>query len=206
MAFDEVRFPTNISYGATTRPRRVVDVVVLRSGHEERNSIWSDSRRSFDISLGIRNINDVHAVQEFWEGRRGRLRGFRMKDWSDYKSCPPLSVPSATDHPMIMLTSTTYQLAKVYSPASNPWTREIIKPVAGSVVVADDTGVLAQGSDWTIDTTTGVVTFASAPTGTPTAGFEFDVPVRFESESLEINVELFRIGSLPAITLVEVRS
>lgn len=206
MAFDEVQFPTDISRGATSRPRRIVDVVTLRSGHEQRNTIWTNSRRSYDISLGLRELDDVYAVQEFWEARRGALRGFRFKDWSDFKSVAPNASVSNADQAMASITSTTFQLQKVYSAASNPWTRTITKPVSGTVTIRDNTGALTEGVDYTVDYSTGIVTFTPAPTGTPTAGFEFDVPVRFQDEDLEINVALFDVGSVPSIMLLEVRS
>ncbi|AKQ75860.1 glycoside hydrolase [Roseobacter phage RDJL Phi 2] len=205
MAFDEEQFPTDISRGATARPRRVVDVVTLRSGHEQRNTIWANSRRTYDVSLGLRELEDVYDLIEFWEARRGRLRGFRFKDWADFTSVGPNTTPSNADQAMASITSTTYQLQKVYSPASNPWTRTIYKPVNGTVLIRDNTGSLTEGVDWTMDYTTGIATFGSAPTGTPTAGFEYDVPVRFEAEELEVNVALFDVGSVPAINLVEVR-
>ncbi|ADK73482.1 glycoside hydrolase [Roseobacter phage RDJL Phi 1] len=205
MAFDEEQFPTDISRGATARPRRVVDVVTLRSGHEQRNTIWANSRRTYDVSLGLRELEDVYDLIEFWEARRGRLRGFRFKDWSDFTSVGPNTSPSNADQALASLTATTYQLQKVYSPGSNPWTRTIYKPVNGTVLIRDNTGSLTEGVDWTMDYTTGIATFSSAPTGTPTAGFEYDVPVRFEAEELEVNVALFDVGSVPAVNLVEVR-
>lgn len=205
MAFDEEQFPSDISRGATAKTSRVVDIVSLRSGHEERNTIWTNSRRSYDASLGLRELDDVYSVIEFWEARRGRLRGFRFKDWADFKSTSPNTSVSNVDQAMATLTATTFQLQKVYSPLSNPYTRTITKPVDGTVVIRDNTGSLTEGSDWTMDYTTGIATFSSAPTGTPTAGFEFDVPVRFMDEDLEINVALFDVGSVPAVNLVEVR-
>lgn len=206
MAFDEVQFPSDISRGATARPKRLTDVVTLRSGFEQRNTIWANSRRTYDVGLGLRELDDVYEVIEFWEARRGILRGFRFKDWSDFKSKAPNKSPTDTDQAMAQITSTTYQLQKVYSPTVNPWTRTITKPVNGTVLVRDDTGSLTEGADYTVDYATGIVTFTPAPTGTPTAGFEYDVPVRFMDEELEINIALFDVGSVPAVMLIEVRS
>lgn len=206
MAFDDVQFPTTVSRGASSKPRRITDIVTLRSGAEERNTIWANSRRTFDVGIGLRNLEDVYVVEEFWEGRRGPLRSFRFKDWSDFKSVSPNTTISDTDEALSQLTSTTYQLQKVYSSASNPWTRAVTKPVSGTVIIRDNTGSLTEGVDFTVNHLTGIVTFNVAPTGTPTAGFEFDVPVRFQDDTIEINVELFNVGSMPAIILVEVRN
>lgn len=205
MAFDEVRFPDDISRGATSRQRRLTDVVTLRSGHEERNTIWADSRRSYDVSFGVRDLQDIYAVIEFWEARRGRLRGFRFKDWADFRSRSPRQAVAPTDQAMAFITSTTYQLQKTYSASSNPYTRTITKPVVGTVRVRDNTGELTSGTQFTVDHATGIVTFTAPPVGTPTAGFEFDVPVRFEAEDMEVNVALVDVGSVPSIMLVEVR-
>lgn len=205
MSFDEQQFPTSISRGASSFTKRSTDIVTLRSGYEERNTIWANSKKSYDVSLGLRQIEDIYALAEFWEGRRGPLRGFRFKDWSDYKSGALTSAVTETDQAMSMITSTTYQMQKEYSPASNPWIRTITKPVSGTVLVADGTGSLADPADYSVDLTTGIVTFVVPPTGTPTCGFEFDVPVRFVDEELEINLELFNVGSVPSIMLIEVR-
>lgn len=205
MAFDEQQFPSDVSRGATSSPRRIVDVVTLRSGFEQRNTIWENSRRSFDVSLGLRDLEDVYDVMEFWEARRGRLRGFRFKDWADFTSTGPTTTPTNVDQALASITSTTFQLQKVYSASSNPWTRTISKPVDGTVLIKDNTGALTEGADYTVDYTTGIVTFSPAPTGTPTAGFEYDVPVRFEADELQINVALFDVGSVPSINIVEIR-
>jgi uncharacterized protein (TIGR02217 family) len=97
MAFHEVRFPAGISLGASGGPERRTEVVVLGSGAEERISRWADSKRSYNAGYGIKSVDDLHAVIAFFEERRGRLHGFRWKDWSDYKSCAPSAAPQASD-------------------------------------------------------------------------------------------------------------
>lgn len=205
MAFDDVQFPTTISRGASSKPRRITDVVTLRSGFEERNTIWANSRRTFDIGLGLRDLEDIYEVQEFWEGRRGPLRSFRFKDWSDYKSVSPGSTISGTDQSMSQITENIYQLQKVYSASTNPWTRVITKPVQNTVVIRDNTGSLTENVDFIVDHLTGLVYFGFVPNN-PTAGFEFDVETRFQDDNVEINVELFNVGQMPAIILLEVKS
>ena len=97
MSFHEIRFPTAISRGATGGPERRTDIVALGSGHEERNSRWADSRRSYNAGYGIKTLDDLHAVIAFFEERRGRLYGFRWKDHADYRSGPPSATPMALD-------------------------------------------------------------------------------------------------------------
>jgi uncharacterized protein (TIGR02217 family) len=205
--FHEVRFPTAISFGASGGPERRTDIVSLASGYEERNSRWANSRRKYNAGYGVRSLDDLYAVVAFFEERRGRLYGFRWLDRVDFQSCAPGATPAAIDQTIGTGdgTKTTFQLAKRYGGVYAPWSRTIAKPVAGSVVIAIDGTPLTDG--WSVDTTSGVVTFGAAPGADTviTAGFQFDVPVRFDSEALEVNLTSFTAGSVPSIPLVEIR-
>ncbi len=211
MAFHEVRFPTDISRGAVGGPERRTEVVVLGSGHEERNSRWADSRRSYNAGYGIKALDDLYAVISFFEERRGRLYGFRWRDHSDWKSCPPSQVPAATDQLIGTGDGATaiFQLTKTYGSAHAPWRRDVKKPVAGSVIVAVDGVIQTEGVAFTVDSTSGLVTFQPGripqPGSQVTAGFLFDVPVRFDTDKLEINLQGFRHGAIPSIPIVEIR-
>jgi uncharacterized protein (TIGR02217 family) len=207
MAFHEIRFPDSISRGAKGGPERRTRIVELASGDEERNASWANSRRRYDVSYGVRRADDLAAVVAFFEARNGRLHAFRFKDWSDYKSCLPSAAPGPTDQ--IIGTGngsiTTFALTKTYASGAQSWARAIIKPVAGTVTVSLN-GV-AQGSGWSINTTTGIVTFAVPPTtgAVIRAGFEFDVSVRFDTDELPVTLDIERTGSIPSIPLIEVR-
>ena len=207
MAFHEVRFPDNISRGARGGPERRTQIVEMASGDEERNGSWADSRRRYDASYGIRKADNLAAVTAFFEARRGRLYGFRWKDWADYKSGLPSAGTLAADQPIGTGNGalTTFQLVKLYTSGAQSWTRTITKPVAGTVALA--LNGLPQITGWTVNTTTGVVTFATAPAlGVAiTAGFEFDVPVRFDTETLDVTLDFERLGSITSIPLIEVR-
>jgi len=207
MAFHEIRFPDNISRGARGGPERRTQIVELASGDEERNASWANSRRRYDAVYGIRRADDLAAVVAFFEARNGRLYGFRWKDWGDYKSCLPSGVPSATDQGIGAGdgATTAFQLVKAYTSGAQTWTRTITKPVAGTVTVA--LNGIAQASGWSVDTTTGLVTFTTAPVSSVaiTAGFEFDVPVRFDTDQLDVTHDLERLGSITSIPLIEVR-
>jgi uncharacterized protein (TIGR02217 family) len=211
MSFHDIRFPTGISRAAQGGPERRTDVVVLGSGAEERNARWADSRRSYNAGYGVKSLNDLHAVIAFFEERRGRLHGFRWRDPSDWKSCPPESTPTALDQQIGIGngTASTFQLKKTYGAAYNPWSRDIKKPVTGSVLVAVAGSTQAAGTAYTVDHATGVVTFLAghipAASAVITAGFEFDVPVRFDTDKLEINIQGFRHGAIPSIPIVEIR-
>ena len=207
MAFHEVRFPDDISRGARGGPERRTQIVTLASGDEERNASWADSRRSYDAAYGIRRADDLAAVVAFFEARNGRLHAFRWKDWGDHKSCLPSGTPAPTDQPLSPVEgmSGAFQLVKQYASGAQSWTRTITKPVAGTVRVALDGA--EQLSGWSVDALTGIVTFASAPGAgvAVTAGFEFDVPVRFDTDRLDVTHDLERLGSITSIPLVEVR-
>lgn len=207
MAFHEVRFPDNISRGARGGPERRTQIVELASGDEERNASWANSRRRYDVAYGIRRADDLAAVVAFFEARNGRLHGFRYKDWADYKSALSSQAITATDQQIGTGTGSlqTFQLAKRYTSGAQTWVRTIAKPVAGTVRVA--LGMVEQMSGWTVDTTTGVVTFTAAPAGgvIVRAGFEFDVPVRFDSDTLDVTLDFERLGSITAIPLLEIR-
>lgn len=211
MSFHEIRFPTNISLGATGGPERRTDVVVLGSGFEERNSRWADSRRAYNAGYGVKTLDQVHEVIAFFEERRGRLYGFRWKDHSDWRSSPPEQAPTALDQ---LLGSgdgvtTTFQLRKRYGSDFAPWWRRITKPVTEGVTVAVAGVACTDGVDFVVDPSSGVVAFLPghipADGAAVTAGFTFDVPVRFDTDKLEISLSGFRHGAVPSIPLVEIR-
>ena len=206
MTFHEIRFPTAIAFHSSGGPERRTEIVTLGSGFEERNGVWANSRRRYDVGYGVKSLDDIHAVVAFFEARSGRLYGFRFKDFADFKSCAPGASVSPLDQPIAAGDGTTasFPLVKTYSSGPAAWTRIIKKPVAGSVRLAV-AGV--EQTAFTVDTTSGLVTFTTAPpTGAAiTAGFEFDVPVRFDTDALAINLANFRAGEIPSIPIVEIR-
>jgi uncharacterized protein (TIGR02217 family) len=208
MAFHDIRFPTSISLGASGGPERRTEIVALASGYEERNQRWADSKRRYDAGYGLRSVDDLHAVIAFFEERRGRLHGFRWKDWADYKSCAPGAQHAASDQPIGTGDglSSVFQLKKTYGSAFAPWSRDILKPVLGTVLVALD-GEAVPAADLSIDPASGRITFAGPPSAGVeiTAGFEFDVPVRFDTDSLSTNLRAFNHGEIPNIPIVEIR-
>jgi len=207
MAFHEVRFPDNISRGARGGPERRTQIVELASGDEGRNASWANSRRRYDAAYGVRRADDLAAIVAFFEARNGRLYGFRWKDWGDYRSCLPSGTPAATDQAVGTGDGaiTAFQLVKAYASGTQTWTRTITKPVSGTVIVA--IGGIVQTSGWSVDIATGLVTFTAAPANgvAITAGFEFDVPVRFDTDRLDVTHDIERLGSITSIPLIEVR-
>lgn len=207
MGFDDVRFPPQISRGSTGGPERRTEIVVTGSGAEERNSRWADSRRRYNAGFGVKSLDDIHLVVAFFEERRGRLHGFRWKDHLDFTSGLPGAAVTATDQAIGTGdgAATRFQLVKRYGTGLRDYLRDITKPVAGSVRVAVN-GQEVTG--FTLDALTGVVTLAAAPVpgATVTAGFAFDVPVRFDTDELRINLAQFAGGDIPDIPIVEIRA
>lgn len=206
--FHDVRFPLSVSFGATGGPERRTDIVTLGSGFEARNQRWSQSRRRYDGGTGMRNRDDLETVVRFFEERRGRLYGFRYADPLDFKSCLPSGVPAEGDQDLGVGDGTTaaFALIKRYGTTFAPYDRAITLPVAGSVVVAVNGVTRFEGGDFTLEG--GVITFlphAVPAAGAPvTAGFLFDVPVRFDTDRLEIDVASFDAGVAPSIPMVEI--
>ena len=210
-AFHEVRFPLAIAFGSTGGPERRTDVVLLASGHEERNQRWADSRRRYNAGTGVRSMQDLHELIAFFEERRGKLYGFRWRDRGDWKSCLPGDAPSPTDQAIGTGDGATaiFQLTKSYGSAFAPYARTIVKPVGGTVRIAVAGVEQTEGVDFTVSAASGAVTFLAGhipPGGAAvTAGFEFDVPVRFDADRLDINLAAFEAGDAPNIPIVEIR-
>ena len=208
MNFHEVRFPGAISFGSSGGVERRTEIVTLVNGFEERNSPWSQSRRRYDAGIGVRSLDDLSEILRFFEARHGQLYGFRWKDWLDFKSCLPSETPQAVDQVLAAGPDPlVFQLTRSYSDSAGTYLREITKPVQGTVQVALDGVPLVEGADFTVDAETGMVTLTSAPppASVVTAGFEFDVPVRFDSDTIDVNLSAFEAGEIPSIPIVEVR-
>lgn len=209
MSFHEVRFPANLSFGSTGGPERRTEIVTLANGFEERNTPWAQSRRRYDAGLGLRSLDDVAALIAFFEARRGQLYGFRWKDWADFKSCKPSATVSALDQGIGTGDgeTTVFSLVKTYDPLGHGFVRPVVKPVSGTVVLALAGDPVVETVDYTLDLTTGEVTFALPPdVGVAvTAGFEFDVPVRFDTDRIAVSVASFQAGEVPSVPVVEVR-
>ena len=209
MSFHEVRFPASLSFGSIGGPERRTDVVTLANGFEERNTPWAHSRRRYDAGLGMRSLDDVETLIAFFEARRGQMHGFRWKDWSDYKS-GRASAGIAFDDQVIAVAdgvARSFQLVKTYRSGAFTYVRPITKPVAGTVRVGIEQDELREGVEYEVDPASGLVSFTHAPAATMqiNAGFEFDVPVRFDTDRIQTSVASFRAGDVPSVPVVEVR-
>ena len=206
MAFHEVRLPARLAFGSTGGVERRTEIVTLGSGFERRSTPWAHGRRRYLIGANLRSLDDMAALTAFFEARRGRLYGFRFRDFADFKSCAPGAAIGATDQALGEGDGlrTAFELVKRYGEGEDGPQRRIAKPVEGTVRVAVD-GVELTG--FVADPATGAVTLDAPPdTGAVvTAGFEFDTPVRFDSDRIEVTLESFDAGRMAAVPLVEVR-
>jgi uncharacterized protein (TIGR02217 family) len=209
--FHEILFPLDIAMKSAGGPQRRTDVVMLGSGAEERNARWAHSRRRYDAGYGIKTFEALSQVVAFFEERRGRLCGFRWRDRLDHSSAAPGHAITSSDQVVGIgdgVTS-TFALSKTYGAIHLPYRRPIAKPVPDSVRIAVAEHELEEGTDFTVDTTSGTVTFRAnhIPAGGEpiTAGFLFDVPVRFDTDYLETDLSAFAAGAIPKIPLVEIR-
>lgn len=209
MSFHEVRFPTDLSFGSVGGPERRTEIVTLANGFEERNTPWAQSRRRYDAGLGLRSLDDVEALVAFFEARQGQLFGFRWKDWSDFKSCVSSREVGAEDQVIGVGdgSTRTFRLVKAYRSGPQSYLRPVAKPVAGTVRVALAGVVQPEITHWTLDAATGVVRFVDPPASgaVVSAGFEFDVPVRFDTDRIVTSVASFQAGDAPDVPVVEVR-
>ena len=209
MAFHEGRFPTNQSFGSVGGPERRTEVVTLANGFEERNTPWAHSRRRYDAGIGLRSLDDVELLIAFFEARQGQLFGFRWKDWSDFKSCLPSETVDFEDQVIAQGdgVTTAFPLIKRYRSGVGEYARIITKPVSGTIRIGVARDELTEGIHWDVNLATGIVTFQSAPDEgvEVTAGFEFDVPVRFDTDRIQTSVASFQAGDVPNVPVVEVR-
>ena len=218
MSFHMVRFPLPLSFGARGGPERQTDIVQLASGHESRNSHVSQSRRRYDVGAGIKSLDDLHSLISFFEARHGQLYGFLFRDPMDFKSCPPQQEASANDQIIGQGdgVQTRFDLVKTYADDQGSYVRDISHPDGANVRVAIDGAPISSGSGSSGSGTSAISATWDAPsrqlvfTQPPqsgsviTAGFEFDVPVRFDMSQLDLSLESFGAGKTVNVALIEV--
>ena len=207
MTFLDVRFPTNISYGSSGGPAYNTSVVVAGSGKEQRNANWDFPRCEFDVAYGVRGMGELEDLLDIFHIATGKAHTFRFKDHSDFKSCKLSDSPHFEDQSIGTGDgiTTVFQLYKIYTFGTyTRRSRKITKPVLETVSVGLDG--IEQDSGYSIDHSTGEITFDSAPSdGTKiTAGFEFDVEVRFDTDSLPINLEEYNSGTVD-VPVIEIK-
>lgn len=203
--FHDVRFPERVGFGARGGPERLTEIVRLVSGAEERNARRAHSRRRWNAGYGVRGLRDLEEVLAFFEARLGRLHAFRFRDPLDHRSARAGAAVTAFDQ--VLGTGdgarAAFQLVKRYESGGHVYDRPVRLPAAGTVRVGVDG---AEAAAQSVDALSGLVILDTAPSegAVVTAGFEFDVPVRFDTDFLEADVAAFEAGEIPSIPLIEV--
>jgi len=209
--FHDVLFPLDIALKSAGGPERRTEIVALGSGREERNARWAHSRRRYDAGYGVKTFAELSEVVAFFEERRGRLHGFRWRDRLDHSSAAPGLAVTPFDQVIGAGDGVTaeFALAKIYGGLHAPYRRPIVKPVPGSARIAVGGSEVEEGTAFTIDAATGVITFMAGhlpqPNEAVTSGFLFDVPVRFDTDYLEVDLSAFTAGAVPKIPVVEIK-
>lgn len=204
-AFDDVLYPLALGRDAGVSPEFSTSVAVTASGHERRNSLWSDARLRFDVGPGIRSEAELGVLLQFFRARRGAARGFRLSDPFDFSSAGMTDTPAPTDQ-LIGIgdgLAATFQLVKNYGAGEDPQVRPITRPRTETIQISVG-GQVETG--WTA-AAGGQITLTDAPAAGAEirAGFLFDVPVRFAEDRLDITATAFAVGEAPSVPLVEIR-
>ena len=203
-SYDDVPFPLAIGAHATMSVGFFTQIVTSASGYEQRNAQWTNARMRFDAGLGVRSEADIIALINFFRARRGSAAAFPFRDPMDFSSDRMAGQPGATDQ---LLGNgdgllTEFAIVKTYDPALPG--RRITRPVPTSVRVSVAGTEMTSG--WSLGPL-GLIQFEAAPSigSEIRAGYLFDVPVRFETDSLDISLGSFRSGAVPTVSLIEVK-
>lgn len=201
MNFAEVQFPPDISYGAKGGPMYSTDIVSTYGGHEQRNINWNQARCKYNIASGVKTKEQWQELIAFFRNMRGRAIGFRYKDWSDYQGINQFI--GKGDNRV-----KEFKLVKHYRFGNYGYDRIITKPVKNNFCRIYVDSVLANSDEVALNYTSGLITFATAPKvgAEITADFEFDVPVRFDTDYLDLSIDSYQLSSWQNITLLEIRT
>jgi uncharacterized protein (TIGR02217 family) len=196
-AFDDVLFPLALGKDAEVSPGFSTAIVTSAGGREQRNVSWAEARARYDVGPGVRSEADIAALLGFFRARMGPARGFRLRD--------PFDASSGAGTPLDQQigigdgTTTRFALVKHYGAQA----RRITRPVAGSVRVAVDgveTAALSvESGGWA------ALDVAPEDGAVVTAGFAFDVPVRFAEDGLNASRATFLAGAAASVPLIELR-
>ena len=199
MNFSEARFPEDISYGSKGGPEFSTEIVISKGGIEHRNANWLNTRSRYNVSHCIKSKSQLEKLISFFRAHKGRAIGFRFKDWTDYQAKNQLITVSDGK-------TQSFQLKKTYKVENGPtYDRKIYKPVEGTVKIFLDSEDCT--NKFTIDHSTGMLhsTIYPEPDQQISADFEFDVPVRFDTDHLSSSIEDLNSFSWENITLIEIK-
>lgn len=194
--FSEERFPTDISYGISGGPRFNTDVITSHAGYEYRNINSLNARNRYNVAYGIKTKDQLERLLVFFRAMRGKAVGFRFKDWLDYKvigQCLAIADGKSLEFQLIK----TYQVGDFFEQ------RKILKPVANSIKIYLDDVPVSFGQ---VNISNGILTFRYPPKIQTkiSADFEFDVPVRFDTDHISASIDNYDVHSMLDIPLIEI--
>jgi uncharacterized protein (TIGR02217 family) len=158
----------DILIGATYTEEYNVEITTTSGGQEYRRLVHNLPRRSFVISYNMSQGDIWTKVLSLYHRCYGMYAGFRLKTRDDYTTNGYIGVPTATDQNLALVSAGVYQLQKAYGIGGATQlsiglpTRTIYKPVTGTTEVAISN--VPQTTYWSVDTTTGLVTFSANKT------------------------------------------
>lgn len=213
MAFKEVRLNIYISYDSQSGPSYKTSVIELPSGAEQRIGWWTTGRKQWKIKKELLSRADILELETFFRTMKGKLHGFRLRDWLSYKQ---------VDAPMGVIDNTHGQMQFLYSESvtSSTEIQKVTKPVLAADVENDSTqfdyspditlkrdgSPWTSGGNWTIDRNTGIITYASSQNGhTITWSGSYDWPVRFDSDEAMFHREGLDIHDWSDISMIELK-
>lgn len=202
--FDEVRFPEDVSYGSSGGPVFKTQIFEAYRGGEKRNIDWASPLMEFDVAYGIRTDDQMARVIDFFNARQGKLRGFRYKNWANYQIVNDnIAVGNGVSNRLPIIRTYGFPATQTY--------KRLYKIVPGSVVgVRIASEILTEGEDYIIDYNSGEIVFSTdriPGEGVPikVTNLEFDEPVRFDTDNIQIVIDSYNNNSIGQLPLVGIR-
>ncbi|MGN7618500.1 MAG: DUF2460 domain-containing protein [Ehrlichia sp.] len=199
MTFNEIRFPEDISYGSTGGPEFSTSIVETNNGAEYRSVNLSHSRNKYNIIYSVKSEEQLLKLINFFYIHKGRAIGFRFKDWSDYKA-KRQKIGTGNGE------QKNFQIIKTYKVDRHSYVRIITKPVVNTVKIYCNNTL--QTDRFFINFSNGQVQFDVAPDDGIEiyADYEFDIPVRFDSDYLPYSIDNYKQYNCNNIALVEIKT
>jgi uncharacterized protein (TIGR02217 family) len=209
---DPVELDNAFSQGAVGGPTYSTTVTTPSTGYDYANQNWDTARMQWEIGHTISNVTMMQTLLAFFRARKGQFRGFLFRDWSDFYVGMTFINDVLTQTSSLQFatgdgTTTAFQLTKTYPDSYNPEVRKITRPISGTLSIFVAASLQTEGADFTVNYTTGVVTFAHAPANTDAISWagQFNVPVRFNSDVMSMNLKWLSRGEWQSITVIEVK-
>jgi uncharacterized protein (TIGR02217 family) len=238
MAFhDAALFPVEYSFGTSGGPAHETVIQQMPGGRGVYLPTVNEPVMRYEVDLSL--LDPEHQrlgpLIDFIRARRGSTHGFRLWDYADHSTnalhIGEISAVDATARHEIGVgdgTTTVFSLAKTYTESGESVVRRIEKPMrvaeanlftkvpylrnaTRTVWVWSDGSLQTEGVNYTLDYSTGKITFGTAPTAAKViewAGY-FVVPVHLGAEAdkfLRLTASSYAQRQTDTLTMVEEKS